>query len=66
MLEAAEALEFERAAMLRDQIREFRRANGMEDQQFSTGAAGLDYRKARVRRMPGRGSKGRPRTSSKR
>ena len=67
MLEAAEALEFERAAMLRDQIREFRRANGIDDKQFSVGADKLDYRKARSRKKASRsGSKGRSGSASKR
>ena len=67
MLEAAEALEFERAAMLRDQIREFRRANGMEEPSFGAGAGALDYRKVGARRKGSRaGRKGRSGKRSKR
>lgn len=67
MLEAAEALEFERAAMLRDQIREFRRANGIENRQIGTASEGLQYDRAESRRKRAvRTGTGRPRAPTQR
>jgi hypothetical protein len=40
MLEAAESLEFERAALLRDQIKELRSAAGIKGSEKGSGAGG--------------------------
>ncbi len=58
MVEAAEALEFERAAMLRDQINELRSASGLKVEKPAGKKAGgsLQYPTARKKRKGARGA----------
>ena len=54
MLEAAEALEFERAALLRDQMHELRRVHGLEAGGGSKATAAVRYDEPRGRKRGGR------------
>jgi excinuclease ABC subunit B len=45
MWEAAEKLEYERAALLRDQIDEWKKVNGLENQTEAKSAKPVTYRK---------------------